>query len=42
MMGSPMSEDDRGRDERQHYVTLTKDYWLGETEVTQEQYRAVM
>jgi len=42
MMGSPTSEDDRGSDERQHHVTLTKDYWLGETEVTQEQYKAVM
>ncbi len=42
MMGSPTSEDDRDSDERQYRVTLTKDYWLGETEVTQEQYRAVM
>ena len=41
MMGSPMSEDDRGSNEHQHRVTLTKDYWLGETEVTQEQYWAV-
>ena len=42
MMGSPTSEDDRGSNEHQHHVTLTKDYWLGETEVTQEQYKAVM
>ena len=42
MMGSPTSEDDHESDECQHRVTLTKDYWLGETEVTQEQYRAVM
>ncbi len=41
-MGSPMSEKDRSGDELQHHVTLTKDYWIGETEVTQEQYWAVM
>ena len=41
-MGSPTTEKDRDDDERQHRVMLTKDYWLGETEVTQEQYRAVM
>ena len=28
--------------EKQHRVTLTQDYWLGETEVTQEQWKAVM
>ena len=41
MMGSPISEIGRDRNEVQHRVTLTRDYWLGETEVTQEQYRAV-
>ena len=41
-MGSPSSEKDRYDSESQHRVTLTKDYWLGETEVTQEQYKAVM
>ena len=42
MMGSP--EDERGRfgDEKQHRVTLTKDYWLGKYEVTQRQWQAVM
>ena len=42
MMGSPPTEKDRENNETQHRVTLTKDYWLGETEVTQEQYKAVM
>ena len=42
MMGSPTSESGRIDNEIQHRVTLTKDFWLGETEVTQEQYRAVM
>ena len=37
MMGSGMYSD-----ETPHTVTLTKDYWLGETEVTQGQYTAVM
>ena len=39
MMGS----DEGGSNEKPvHKVTLTKDYWLGETEVTQAQYEAVM
>ena len=41
-MGSPSSEEDSYGNESQHRVTLTKDYWIGETEVTQEQYKAVM
>ncbi|MBO7106941.1 MAG: formylglycine-generating enzyme family protein, partial [Verrucomicrobia bacterium] len=32
----------RDEDEIQHEVTLTKGYWLGKYEVTQEQYEAVM
>ena len=40
-MGSPTTEKDRKDDEAQFRVTL-KDYWLGKTEVTQEQYEAVM
>ena len=41
MMGSPKSE--RGRPiETQHEVTITKGFWLGVTEVTQGQWRAVM
>ena len=41
-MGSPSSEPERSPDERQHRVTLTRGYWMGETEVTQAQWRAVM
>jgi len=43
MMGSP--EGERGNvldNESQHEVTLTQDYYLGKTEVTQKQWEAVM
>lgn len=50
MMGSP--EDEVGRDEceqstfrgaeTQHQVTLTRDFWIGATEVTQAEFEAVM
>ena len=39
MMGSPAAESGRGTDEALHMVTLTTDYWMAETEVTQRQYR---
>ena len=42
MMGSPETEEGRDDDETQHHVTLTKGYWLGETEVTQAQWESVM
>jgi formylglycine-generating enzyme required for sulfatase activity len=42
MMGSPETEKDRGDDEPLHEVTLTKPYWMGKYEVTQEQYQQVM
>ena len=42
MMGSPSTEEGRSGDETQHHVTLTKGYWLGETEVTQAQWESVM
>src|SRR6185312_7382429 len=42
MMGSPDSEVGRHPDETQHQVTLTHGYWMGETEVTVAQWRAVM
>ena len=41
MMGSPTTEDDLGSTETQHRVTLTKGFYLGVTEVTQAQWRAV-
>ena len=42
MMGSPESENGRGIYETQHEVTLTKPYYMGKYEVTQEQYESVM
>jgi len=42
MMGSPSSESERDSDETQHRVRITKDYWIGETEVTQGLWKAVM
>jgi len=41
-MGSPPSEDGSQNDERQHKVMLTRDYYLGAFEVTQDQYLKVM
>jgi formylglycine-generating enzyme required for sulfatase activity len=41
-MGSPASEPDRGSDEVQHQVRLTRGYLLGEMEVTQRLWRSVM
>jgi len=42
MMGSPSSERDRDNDERQHRVRISKGFWMGQTEVTQGQWEAVM
>jgi formylglycine-generating enzyme required for sulfatase activity len=42
MMGSPESEQCRQKDENQHEVTISKDYYLGVYEVTQVQYEKVM
>ena len=42
MMGSPSSEEGRDNDETQHRVTLTKGFWMGETEVTQGLWKYVM
>lgn len=42
MMGSPTTEKDRDNEEVQHAVTLTKDFYLGTTEVTQGQWELVM
>ena len=41
-MGSPASEEDRYKNERQHKVSLTKGYWLGKYEVTQGEWKALM
>ncbi|MDO4575855.1 MAG: SUMF1/EgtB/PvdO family nonheme iron enzyme [Planctomycetia bacterium] len=42
MMGSPSSETGRDDDETQHRVTLTKGFWMLETEVTQAMWESVM
>ena len=41
-MGSPTAEAGRNSDEVQHAVTLTTDFWMAESEVTQRQYRNLM
>lgn len=41
VMGSPANEYERDRDEAQHAVTLTKGFWMLETEVTQAQWNAI-
>ena len=41
-MGSPTTEKGRFSNETQHKVVLTKGFWMGETEVTQGQWKAVM
>jgi formylglycine-generating enzyme required for sulfatase activity len=40
-MGSPMSETGRGADETQHNVTITRSFFIGQTEVTQGQWKAL-
>ena len=42
MMGSPESEEGRADNEMQHEVTLSRGFWLLETEVTQEMWVSVM
>ena len=42
MMGSPIEEEGAENNEKQHQVTIGKDYYLGVTEVTQGQYEKVM
>ncbi len=41
-MGSPETEEGRYGDETLHTVTLTRDFWMAETEVTQGQWRKLM
>ena len=42
MMGSPAFEKGRRDNEKQYEVTITKPFYIGKYEVTQEQYEAVM
>jgi formylglycine-generating enzyme required for sulfatase activity len=42
LMGSPASEDGRRDNETQHAVRISQAFLLGQTEVTQGQYQAVM
>ena len=41
-MGSPVGENWRAKDETQHTVTLTKNFYMGVFEVTQRQWELVM
>jgi formylglycine-generating enzyme required for sulfatase activity len=42
LMGSPEEEPQRGEDERQHSVTISKNFYLGATLVTYSQWEGVM
>jgi len=42
MMGSPANEPNRDNDETQHRVRISRDFWMGQTEVTQRLWKAVM
>jgi formylglycine-generating enzyme required for sulfatase activity len=43
LMGSPLTEEGRiSEREKQHKVSITKGYWLAETEFTQEQWEKIM
>ena len=42
LMGSPTAERGRNDDETQHQVTISADYYIGKTDVTQAQWQAVM
>src|SRR5262249_48948713 len=42
VMGSPEDEEERGEDEGQHTVTLTRGFYLGVFPVTQAEWRKVM
>jgi formylglycine-generating enzyme required for sulfatase activity len=41
-MGSPAKEKDRSEDEAQHWVVITRPFYIGKYEVTQEQWAKVM
>ncbi|MBW1613373.1 MAG: formylglycine-generating enzyme family protein [Deltaproteobacteria bacterium] len=42
MMGSPSNEEGHKAEEIQHEVAITKGFWIGRTEVTQELYQVIM
>jgi sulfatase modifying factor 1 len=42
MMGSPASEEDRSDDEDQVQVRISRGFWMGQTEVAQGQWAALM
>ena len=42
MMGSPEAEKERDADELLHRVTITRPFYIGQTEVTQKQWKKVM
>jgi formylglycine-generating enzyme required for sulfatase activity len=42
LMGSPESEKGRSSDETQHEVTISQNFYMGSTEVTQAQWQKVM
>ena len=42
LMGSPSGEKSRGKDEHLHAVSISKPFYIGITEVTQAQWKAVM
>jgi formylglycine-generating enzyme required for sulfatase activity len=42
VMGSPTSEMERGTDETQHTVTLTKGFYMGKYQVTQGDYQSLI
>ena len=41
MMGSPADEAERSPNETQHEVTISRAFYLGKYEVTQEEYQAM-
>jgi formylglycine-generating enzyme required for sulfatase activity/serine/threonine protein kinase len=42
MMGSPANEAEQNDDEKQHKVTISKQFYMGKYEVTQAEWKAVM
>ncbi len=42
LMGSPETEEERRENETQHEVTISQNFYMGATEVTQAQWQKVM